>query len=279
MEADHYVNQNRHRRLAQSVITSITNTGFIGVMKKVPEYIDEATTVIESFDKGVESIRKFKTSKSFVDKASVVCEVVSNFEPVLNLIPVAGPVLSSFAGLGSAVLGIFNKKEKKPLPDILTKAVEDVKNSIVDKIDEQTETLIMAEHESEITKMIERQVLLTGLITMDRNLTRFELDMLSGEQWHFAGAGFLGALKSLIEEDLMTEDQVTARRVARYLISFIKLSIAQRSMRLMFSGLMLFHGQPTNSDLQEHRDEQALQLLNQLTEHEKSNCISILGFW
>ena len=279
VEADLYVNQNRHRRLAQSVITSITNTGFIGVMKKVPEYIDEATTVIESFVKGVESIRKFKTSKSFVDKASVVCEVVSNFEPVLNLIPVAGPVLSSFAGLGSAVLGIFNKKEKKPLADILTKAVEDVKNAIVDKIDEQTETLIMAEHESEITKMIESQVLLTGLITMDRNLTRFELDMRSGEQWHFAGAGFLGALKSLIEEDLMTEDQVTARRVARYLISFIKLSIAQRSMRLMFSGLMLFHGQPTNSDLQEHRDEQALQLLNQLTEHEKSNCISILGFW
>ena len=279
VEVDHYVNQNRHRRTAQSVITSITNTGFIGVMKKVPGYIDEATTVIESFDKGVESIRKFKTSKSFVDKASVVCEVVSNFGPALSLIPVAGPVLSSFAGLGSAVLGIFNKKEKKPLADILTEAVEDVKNAIVDKIDEQTETLIMAEHESEITKMIERQVLLTGLITMDRNLTRFELDMLSGEQWYFAGAGFLGVLKSLIEEDLTTEDQITARRVARYLISFIKLSIAQRSMRLMFSGLMLFHGQPTNSDLQEHRDEQALQLLNQLTALEKLNCTSNLIFW
>ena len=163
------------------------------------------------------------------------------------------------------------KKKKKPLADILTKAVEDVKNAIVDKIDEQTETHIMAEHESEIAKMIERQVLLTGLITMDRNLTRFELDMLSGEQWYFAGAGFLGVLKSLIEENLTTEDQITARRVAQYLISFIKLSIAQRSMRLMFSGLMLFHGQPTNSELQEHRDEQALQLLNQLTERDENS--------
>ena len=305
VEADHYVNQNRHRRTAQSVITSITNTGFIGVMKKVPEYIDEATTVIESFDKGVESIRKFKTSKSFVDKASVVCEVVSNFGPVLNLIPVAGPVLSSFAGLGSAVLGIFNKKEKKPLAGVLTDAVEDAKNAVIEKIDEQTQRLEdfitkkiddqtefilgaiedgrradnLAKYEGEITMMMERQVLLTGLITMDRNLTRFELDMLSGEQWYFAGAGFLGALKSLIEEDLRTVDQITARRVARYLISFIKLSIAQRSMRLMFSGLMLFHGQPTNWDLQEHRDEQALQLLNQLTALEKLNCTSNLIFW
>ena len=146
------------------------------------------------------------------------------------------------------------------------------------KTDDQTELILgaiedgrradnLAKYEGEITMMMERQVLLTGLITMDRNLTRFELDMLSGEQWYFAGAGFLGALKSLIEEDLTTEDQVTARRVARYLISFIKLSTAQRSMWLMFSGLMLFHGQPTNSDLQEHRDEQALQLLNQLAEH------------
>ena len=296
VEADHYVNQNRHRRTVQkqSMSTSSTNTGY---MKTVPGYVDEATTVIESFDKGVESIRKFKTSKSFVDKASVVCEVVSNFGPVLNLIPVAGPVLSSFAGLGSAVLGIFNKKEKKPLAGVLTDAVEDAKNAVIEKIDEQTQRLEdfitkkidgqtefilgaiedgrradnLAKYEGEITMMMERQVLLTGLITMDRNLTRFELDMLSGEQWYFAGAGFLGALKSLIEEDLRTVDQITARRVARYLISFIKLSIAQRSMRLMFSGLMLFHGQPTNSDLQEHRDEQALQLLNQLTERDENS--------
>ena len=284
VEADHYVNRNRHGRTAQkqSVSTSSTNTG----------YIDEATTVMESFDKGVESIRKFKTSKSFVDKASVVCEVVSSFGPVLNLKPYAGPVSSSFAGLGSAVLGTFNKKEKRPLADVLTDAVEDAKNAVNEKINEQTQRLEdfttkktddqtelilgaiedgrradnLAKYEGEITMMMERQVLLTGLITMDRNLTRFELDMLSGEQWYFAGAGFLGALKSLIEEDLTTEDQVTARRVARYLISFIKLSTAQRSMWLMFSGLMLFHGHPTNSDLQEHRDELALQLLNQLTE-------------
>ena len=279
--------------------------------------------ILDGFEENIAEISNFDKSTN-LEKVGMMCDLSKTCGKIFDFLPdesgLTGKLKTSFAGLGSSILGQFSKKNQKSLTYILKEAVEnvknataekidqqtknlekiisvtteDAKNAIVDKVDEQTEkpedfeseTIEdgkkadnLAKFEGEITVMIERQELLTCLITMDRNLTKFELDMLSGEQWHSAGAGFLGALKSLIEEELTTEDKITAERVARYLISFIKLSVSQRSLRQMFSGLMLFEGQPTDLDLQEQRDEKALQLLNQLTELEKSNCCSNLVYW
>ena len=148
------------------------------------------------------------------------------------------------------------------------------KTQLFKKIDAQTELMFMAQHEGEINLMLERQILLAEFVTLDRNLTKYEIGMLSDEQWYLAGAGFIGVLRKMIEKDLQTEDVKTARRVVRYVISFIKLSQSQQTMRSMYKSLMNYYNQPTISALQEHRDEQALLLLDQMAFSYPNGCSS-----
>ena len=292
--------QERNRRGINNAISTKWKTYKNSEIVKRNESISK---VIDGIAGSVKSFKNFHRS-STLEKIGTICEAVQCFGPVISLIP-GGSIATSLFSLGGSIFGAVSKKEEKPLREIVTEAVEDAKNAVIEKIDDQTETLqniiveavedaknaiiqkiyaqtelmFMAQHEGEINLMLERQILLAEFVTLERNLTKYEIGMLSDEQWYLAGAGFIGVLRKLVEKDLQTEDVKTARRVVRYVISFIKLSQSQQTMRSMYKSLMNYYNQPTISALQEHRDEQALLLLDQVAGYRYLNGSSSLVYW